>query len=294
MLRVKVAMLIQKAGLWFYKAVPFTGVAFATDENHSVEANEYHEGRISGRYLNEYLESTGPVSPKVDWACLGSTSDDEPNPLYLYQGRLFSGIAYFFGGQFCRAEFYCQEGRNVSDVFYSESGKTTKICLTHSKISQTYEFDETGNMLRCRLSARPEFKLWVDCESAGSLAAILVEGNAFEGVARRLDEIYFASFVDKRNLFQLHSADDLWLSGDGINDKFFCELLDNQCISDTLRLSLMNVAVTSVGFDRLVDCVKLRSLSISGSPSISTKAVKLFRSRRPDCTVEVDRVVIHG
>jgi hypothetical protein len=292
MLRINTSMLVQSYDLWYYNGAPFTGVAFAIDASHRVEANKYHEGRISGRYLNEYLEPNGPVYPKVDWDYLGSDNEDDPKPLNTFQGQVFSGIAYSFEGHFCLAESYYEDGSDVSDVFYSESGRITRIALHHTRFGQIYEFDEAGNLLRCELTARPEFDFRIHRDGAGNLKGVLMRGDGFQGVSRRRKEVYFAGFVDKRDLLRLGSSDKLWLAGDGINDEFFGELLDNRCISGTICLSLMDVAITAVSIDRLANCAKLRSLSITDSPSISSNDVKLFRSRRPDCAVIVDRVVM--
>lgn len=291
MLRVNADILAVENGKYFYQGELFTGIAFVVSEGVVKNAKEYKTGELMGNYSNEYLPNEDNQL-KIDSDYLEPENEDDYEPFRCYKGERFSGIAYDFEVEgLCTGEWLYIDGWSDSDVTYYKSGVLEAVELIDDDFSQVYYWYEHGQIKKYEIFERDFFDITLAFEETGELTTLGINGDYFERIKNLSNEMKFCLFEEKDFISGLKGTRYLSVSGSSVDDEVFGSLLTNGGLGLTSKLSICRTSLTVVSLKKLLPYTNINQLFVE-SESICFEDMKSFKSQRPGCYVEFNRVEV--
>lgn len=289
MLRINAELISDEANTYYYRGEPFTGVVFMLNGCEVERAIEVKGGKLQGAYSNELFSSIQNLQ-KVDSDCLFSEDEGGIEP-YCYKGDRFTGIAYDFDGEFCTGERYILEGWLESEVGYYKSGKLAVVDLAEENFAQRYQWYECGQLEQCRIFERDSFEVNFAFTDQGEVTELSVDGDYFNRYKSIKTNLRYDYFADKDFAKSLFGAETLFISGSGINEEIFEDLLANNGLLKTSKITIFGTSIGSASLDKLVSIQNITKCRVI-SEILSLKDMQAFKQQRPDCFVEYNRAEV--
>lgn len=286
MLRLKKSALSEKAGKLFYKGDLFSGVAFTMSEGELVNAIMISKGMEIGSYFPKYL----PVSDHriIDIELLEPEDDNDYEPFLCLNRERFNGVALEFDGDLCTGELLFVRGWPDSQVTYYKTGRLESIELAEDGFSQIYQWYENEQLKKYEVTSRNSFSFNLAFNEDGGLSVLGMEGDYFNQVTLISDKLAIPAFKNESFIDDLKASELLSISGISVTDKLFKKLISSGALEQTDNISLFETAVTKESLYLLQEDSRLNKLIIK-SNTINLDDVKLFKSDKPDCYVELNR-----
>lgn len=120
------------------------------------------------------------------------------------------------------------------------------------------------------------------------VTTLVIEGDYFAQIKQLKDQLALDMFQSVDFAMELVGADYLFISGNGVKDDIYNDLLSHGGLEGTTKLCISKSPISSSGLDKLVPLENIEQLLIE-SDTIDIEALKLFKSRRPNCLVELNR-----
>lgn len=287
MLRVNIDALINEGGVFFYKNELFTGIAFTVEDGDILDASEYSKGIRAGKYVNPYFPSADSLQ-SIDLDFLEGENEEDYQPRECYKGKLFSGIALEFEGDFCTSESLYIRGWCDSDVTYFKSGELETLTLIEDGFSQIYHWYENGKIKKFKIHLRDTLAINLVFDEEERITTFSLEGDYFSKIKAIEDKIKFPMFNDESFITDLKSAENFLAIGSSVNDQLFEKMYLGGGLKAMKKLSALRISITSKTLRWLVSCPNIKALDIEAD-GISYDNLQEFKSNRPDCTIRFNR-----
>ncbi|MDO6423920.1 hypothetical protein [Saccharophagus degradans] len=286
MLRLKKNALTEKAGKLFYKNELFSGIAFTISQGEIVKAIKISEGMEIGQYSPKYLP--GYDCRIIDIEILDPEDESDYEPFLCLNGVRFNGIALEFDGDFCTGELLFVRGWSDSQVTYYKTGCLESIELIEDGFSQIYQWHENEQLKKYEVTSRNSFSFNLAFNEDGYLSALGMEGDYFNQVKLISDKLAIPAFKNEHFIDELKASEFLSISGNSVTDRLFKRLISSGALQQTDYISLFDTSVTKESLHLLQANTRLNKLFIN-SNTIKLEDVKIFKSDKPDCHIELNR-----
>lgn len=286
MLRLKKNALTDKAGKLFYKNNLFSGIAFTMSQGELVKAIKISEGVEIGQYFPKYLP--GYDYRIIDVDILDPEDESDYEPFLCLNGVRFNGIALEFDGDFCTGELLFVRGWSDSQVTYYKTGCIESIELIEDGFSQIYQWHENEQLKKYEVTSQNSFSFNLALNEDGYLSALGMEGDYFNQVKLISDKLAIPAFKNEHFIDELKASEFLSISGNSVTDRLFKRLTSSGALQQTDYISLFDTSVTKESLYLLKANSRLNKLFIN-SNTIKLEDVKIFKSDKPECHIELNR-----
>jgi len=273
----------------FYRGELFSGISFGVFGCKVVDAKEYENGILIGKYVNEFFKDL-EVGEHICSDCLESEDEGYDEPV-VYNGRRFTGIAYDFDGEVCSGELYYKNGWLGSDVTYYLSGSIEDLELIGKDFSQKYSWYEDGKVRSYEVFQRDVLGIRLDFDQAGRIVVLSIDGRYFDGIDEVKHFIKFPMFLKKDFLNNIFGGARLNIYGCSVDCDVFSSLVCNNGLASTLELRISGTSLSDEIFERMDELINLRSLIVESS-YISKEKIEIFKFNNPGCYVEFNGSVV--
>lgn len=286
MLRLKKSALTEKTGKLFYNNDFFSGIAFTMSQGEIVKAIKISEGMEIGQYFPKYLPRYDHRI--IDIEILDPEDENDYEPFLCLNGVRFNGIALEFDGDFCTGELLFVRGWSDSQVTYYKTGCLESIELIEDGFSQIYQWHENEQLKKYEVTSRNSFSFNLVFNEDGYLSALGMEGDYFNQVKLISDKLAIPAFKNEHFIDELKTSESLSISGNSVTDRLFKRLISSGALQQTDNISLFDTSVTKEGLHLLKANSRLNKLFIN-SNTIKLEDVKILKSDKPDCHIELNR-----
>lgn len=230
MRRINYDQLLFTKNKFYEKEGLFTGVAYKVDNGIIYDIIEIIEGAIIGDYNNDFL-------PDIkDQLCVDISLLDNPNggnlEPYLYEGKLFNGIACDFIHGACIEECYYIDGEVEVDIGYSISGAMISLFIYENHLFQEYEFYESGQLSTVSLELQKKFRMLLRFKQNGEIYLISISTDYFEYLPKVNVDILHNILPTKESLSDLIVDKNLRIIGEGIT----CDVINHLAVCSNFSL----------------------------------------------------------
>lgn len=283
MLRINGIALSEVEGVFFYKGVPFSGIAFSLNDGVLLGAFEYKGGIKKEGYSFKYF-SDMPETMTVDMDSLEPESEDDYEAFQCLHGKRFSGVALEFDGDVCTGELLFIRGWCDSQITYFQSGVLESVELVEDGFSQIYQWYESGQIRKFEISVKNLFSISLAFGSAGELNVFGMEGDYFDQIKKVLSKVKIPLYTEQSSVDGLKIGSFVSLSGSSFNDELFKRMFLKGSFKQAQHV-VLHAALTEKSLSALQKLEYLIRLDIR-SDSLGIEDAKRFKSEKPDCYVE--------
>ena len=283
MLIIRDSALMVEGDKFLYQNENFEGVSLLIVNGLVTQKKLYKDGVFDGNYISPYI-SVDDLSSHIDSEKL----DDEYEDPCTQDGSLYSGVAYRFVGDVCVSELEYKQGWLSAEVNYRRNGDLESIDVGGDDLSQKCSWFEDGNIEEFESFERSSYRSWLKFTKKDVVTTIVIEGDYFNRIEQIKDRLTLDMFNKKYFAVNLIADEYLFLSGDGVNDDVFSDLLAQDGLKETLKLNISKTRLTSLIMEKLIPLKNIGQLIIE-SEYIDLDCLKSFKSQRPDCFVELNR-----
>jgi hypothetical protein len=282
-MKIKTTALKFSSSIAYFNKIPFSGTSLEFDGALLSKTKKFTNGLPVELRDDNYIKASDGLR-QVDAGFLTSVDEDYREPA-LFNGALFTGIAYYFEDNFCCEECCFEDGLIASNVSYFKDGRLESIELINDDFAQEHNWYESGAVKSFQYSGHDKFHSGMDFDQYGRIESASISVGYFSGIKRFQDEIKF-NWMDEDVLRAYDRCSErLFLSGDGVDDEIFEILTNGDKLNDSSTIELYKTAVTRNGLTYLLNCNAVKKLVIK-SPTIDRDDCDWFRRQRPDCDVE--------
>ncbi|MGB3623979.1 MAG: hypothetical protein WBA20_21740 [Ketobacter sp.] len=271
-----------------YQGAPFTGIAYFISSGVITKASRFNEGEEVGSYVCEFLPGVVPLI-SIDADLLESEDDLEP---YLYQDKVFTGLAYDFDGDKCVGEALYKDGSLYYEASWHDTGEIATLEILDERLYQNVWWNRGGSYQHVKISEKDSFKLDVRFNEERLLTSIRIEGDYFTRVAFLKEQIK-VRFLEKRSdIDNLELASYLYLAGSGVDNDFLDALEKAKGFGGLKKLHINSSELQGDKVVHLVDQNDLQEILIDDEASKLSEVAGEIKNKYPACHVEYNRVVL--
>ncbi|WP_345887093.1 hypothetical protein [Shewanella algae] len=286
MIIIKENALVLEGDRFLYKGELFNGVVLALNNGVVDSRKLCNEGYICADYIPAYI-GVNDADLVFDSIAL----DDEYEEPCTRDGALYSGLIYKFDGDICISEREYRDGWLVTEVNYRLDGTLECVDVGNDDISQKCSWFEDGSVEEFESFNRDIYRFWIKFSEKNVVNTLVIEGNYFSEVEQIREQLVFDAFINIDSFVSFSGSNYLFISGSGVNDEVFYNILAKDGLKQTKKLSVSNSAISSVALSNLLSLENIDEL-IFESTSVEAESLRAFKKNRPNCYVEFNGEVI--
>lgn len=265
-----------------YNGENFNGALLTLRNGVVVERKFCKDGIISGVYASPYIDLDNSRSI-IDSMNL----DDEYEEPCTYQGRLYSGVAYKFDGDVCVSEREYEGGWLITEINYRRDGTYESVDVGDDEISQKCSWYEGGNVEEFESFKRGSYRFWVKFTEKNAITTLVIEGDYFSEVEKNRKKLAIDMFSNLDSFIDLDCADYFFISGSGVNDRVFNDIISHNGLDNTSRLRISKTEITPELFNELKPFKNINNIVIK-SENVDFGDAKKIKSKMPECYIELN------
>ena len=287
MLRVKKDSLTLQGHSHYFEGELFSGAAYALLDGVIQEVYEFKNGKAIGKFCDNYFRGTEVISIIDDSELEGERYEDEEP--FLYRQQRFDGLAYTFDGDFCVGGALYDDGCVLKEVSWYKSGKIGFYESYVDGIGEYGTWYDCGGRKSIKLTEQKSFRLEADLTEEEKVSRLSIYGNYFDRTLALKNKIAFPFIEQKLDVNRYDMADGLYLSGDGVDDLLFENLISAKGFQGVCKLHVYNTSLTSKSITGFMGKGNLKEFIIEDDKHDLYGAAKEFKASCPGCYIELNR-----
>lgn len=283
MLRVIASALKLENNRYSYQETLFNGIAFYLVGDVVDRVCQFVDGVNKGDYVFECLAQKQSLIA-IDADALESEYETEP---FLFQEKLFSGVAYDFDRDRCVEIALYQEGFKYYSESWYYSGELGILTVDDTSLYQDFLWYLNGSYQQIHIKENNFFYFKVKFTEEGLCTCISIEGSYFDRVSELKEQLKVSYLQSKSAFSSINISSRLHLSGDAIDDELLTNLRLAIGFSNISNISLYETSISPQGILQLIEATNLQELSIDDSSNKLADAVYLIKKTKlPNCLIQ--------
>lgn len=288
MIRIKSSELAFIDNTAYHQGELFTGIAYFLSGAIIEKAIKYKNGEEIDIYICETLHS---ITPKIsiDADFLESEDDQEP---YLYENKLFSGMAYDFNDNKCVGEALYKNGNLFYEASWYDTGEIATLEIAEQQLYQNIWWNADGSYRHVEISEKNSFSFKAIFNDENLLTSISIDGDYFSRVPFLKEKIKIKFLETAFDIKKLRLAPYLYLSGSNIDSDFIESLKKSKGYGDIKKIHINCSKLPNDNIVLLANQNNLQEFLIDDENNKSLKIAQEIKNKHRNCHVEHNRAVL--
>ncbi|CCN72627.1 hypothetical protein [Vibrio nigripulchritudo] len=245
--------------MFFFNGKIFNGSVLTMNNDLVVKRKLCVDGLITTEYTSPYIDLD-----KFELIVDSKSLDDEYEGPCVYQGSLFSGVAYRSYKGICESERVYKEGWLKTEINYRRDGTLESIDVGDDDISQMCSWFESGSVEEFVSFYRNNYRFWIKFAKENTITTLVIDGNYFSLIEKNKDSLELDMFSNLEELKNMNFSDYLFISGSGVNDEVFNILTYGNKLNNTTKLRISKSALSTDLIKILENYNNLEKIVIDG------------------------------
>ena len=287
--RIKKNTLIQENNRYFYQYKPFTGIIFDVVGQQIIEIFECKDGVREKEYQSKFVLKE-PGDQCIDFAVFFKEGELESEP-YLYNGKGYTGLYYEFEKDTCTLEGRCIDGIRIEEACWFFSGVLEFYWTSYKNdIYQSYNWYENGFFESIDIcDTKNDHALEITFTEKQEITSITISSEYLKKYSEFEHHLKYHYLVGDILPEEAKISPRLFVSGLGVDDKFFFELQSCVGFSEVETIIINNTSVTNDSLSSLANyqCIK-KIRVVKDSEEEILLALNELKSKQPNCCIELN------
>ncbi len=255
MLRLKIECLRVECDEYYLANELYSGIGFVLAGNGDVTSHVFDDGKLTGHYHSHSAIGFN-ANEYVDFLSLEGDPTINPECLYIKAGSPYSGFAFLFEGNYCKAELSFEAGFLSDEIRFFEKGDIQYADVTGQNITQMVCYQSDRNLKELGVHIGGEFRMKARFSDQMLLQSLSFNGCGLDLVQSHEQDLLFrvSELIREDGTFNFFTPDSerLFLSGKAISDSLLERLVPVKKRRDLNELVLYKTSVTQEGVNCLI------------------------------------------
>lgn len=246
---------------YFFDGDLFNGIAFSIQTTGHVEAHVMKDGVAIRPYRSICLPDNKTYS-QVDLTPALALEESEYMHYFKFKNNVYTGVGYFFEGDFCDGECFVENSITCSNAFWWPNGEIQSYDATNLYFTEMYEWYSSGDLKKITISptntSLSKYHAAIELTEKNEIKKLVAGDGFFETISYVALKSKLPPGFGIFDFLKKKWASQVFLAGSDIDFELIDKAYKNESLLNVSSIEFSTNSIIDLDFDKFPNLKELK------------------------------------